>query len=74
VVSNPDDPIGVIPDISKEWQDGLTKREYFAALAMQGLIAADLDWGDEPMDELAPLAVQYADALIHQLNKRKVAG
>lgn len=47
--------------------NGLTKREYFAGLAMQGLCA-------DPNPELKPkvvaeMAVRYADALINELNK-----
>lgn len=52
-------------------QDGLTKREYFAAIAMQGIVsnqsliddAVNWDW-------LAENSVQAADALIKALNKQ----
>jgi len=56
-----------------EWpQPGLTKREFFAALAMQGLCAAqpDMQRGtiiDE--DEIASDAVACADALLKELAK-----
>ena len=47
---------------------GLTKREYFAAKAMQGIIAGTASdgcrWGD-----VAAGAVRMADALIAELNK-----
>lgn len=49
------------------YKQGLTKREYFAAMAMQGLIA-----GAEyavPLIELAEQSVEIADALINELNK-----
>ena len=47
---------------------GLTKREAFAAMAMQGLIASDLnDTIDE--EKIANIAVKCADALIERLNK-----
>jgi hypothetical protein len=53
-------------------QDGLTKREYFAALAMQG-ICATLEGGvsisENMADLLAKESVRVADALISQLNK-----
>ncbi|MEP0868891.1 hypothetical protein NDA01_03645 [Trichocoleus desertorum AS-A10] len=42
---------------------GLTKREYFAAMAMQGLLAAQGNQA-KPSD-----AVAYADALLDELNK-----
>lgn len=47
---------------------GLTKREYFAALAMQGVTAegpASTAW----IDEIAAKSVEMADALIEALNK-----
>ena len=46
---------------------GLTKREYFAAMAMQGLLSV-LEDTDKPPD-VAKAAVMTADALIEQLNK-----
>jgi hypothetical protein len=42
---------------------GLTKREYFAAMAMQGLLIAQGNKA-KPSD-----AVAYADALVDELNK-----
>ena len=50
---------------------GLTKREYFAALAMQGLLANPVEivqMGYGP-DSFAKCAVESADALIEALNK-----
>ena len=46
---------------------GLTKREYFAALAMQGLLAS----GNVNLisNEIETIAVAKADALINALNK-----
>ena len=46
---------------------GLTKRELFAAMAMQGMLA-DHTCDAEP-DAFAEVAVNYADALIAELNK-----
>ena len=45
---------------------GLTKREYFAAMAMQGLIAQG---GYDRFDNLAEDAVNQADALLERLEK-----
>lgn len=45
---------------------GLTKREYFAAMAMQGLLSND---SLQP-DHLAKLSVAQADALIYALNQK----
>ncbi len=47
---------------------GLTKREYFAAMAMQGLLACPART-DAPDDFVAQWAVNAADALIAALNK-----
>lgn len=44
---------------------GLTKREYFAAMAMQGILASGSDF----FQTATSLAVQLADDLILKLNK-----
>jgi hypothetical protein len=50
---------------------GLTKREYFAAMAMQGMVY----WRDVSLpfkaDLFAAQAVQFADALLAELDKSK---
>ncbi len=46
---------------------GLTKREYFAALALQGVLASCVN-ADPHADTAATMAVEYADALIAALN------
>ncbi|MBW4475116.1 MAG: hypothetical protein KME45_32765 [Stenomitos rutilans HA7619-LM2] len=51
---------------------GLTKRELFAAMAMQGLLASmGLDCrGDDAENQIAHIAVKQADALIAALAKQ----
>lgn len=55
---------------------GLTKREYFAGLAMQGLLAAGNGVTGENGDEstkstdIARGSVAYADALLAELEKK----
>jgi len=44
---------------------GLTKREYFAAMALQGMLAS----GNYIWQSAVPLAIQSADYLIEELNK-----
>lgn len=58
---------GWTEDTGKYREDtgGLTKREYFAAMAMQGLLFHD----DAGPDRIALCSVYYADALIEELNK-----
>ena len=46
---------------------GLTKREYFATMAMQGLCAHSGDY--HRPEDLAHDAVMYADALLAELEK-----
>lgn len=48
-------------------QVGLTKREYFAALAMQGFVS-NTQIG---IHEIANLSVKIAEALIEQLNNKQ---
>lgn len=50
---------------------GLTKRELFAAMAMQGLLATLVPGQNDPTDEvLASWSVHQADALLAELNKK----
>lgn len=58
----------------RDTEYGLTKREYFAAMAMQALItgtwACPLDaQGPIAPERNAKMAIEYADALINQLDK-----
>lgn len=48
---------------------GLTKREYFAAMAMQGLCANSIPGGHHHPEARAKEAVQNADALLAELEK-----
>ncbi|MBW4694653.1 MAG: hypothetical protein KME27_23125 [Lyngbya sp. HA4199-MV5] len=60
-------------------EGGLTKREYFAAKAVQGLLAGGRwefirpdnywEWQGEPPKAIAEQAVEIADALIAELSK-----
>jgi hypothetical protein len=55
--------------------NGLTKREYFAAKALQGLLAnPDYNCPSRPKDivttmNTAKAAIHYADALLNELSK-----
>lgn len=46
---------------------GLTKREYFAGLAMQGLLAKEGVWSSDEI--LAKRSVEIADELLKQLEQ-----
>jgi hypothetical protein len=48
-------------------QKGLTKREYFAGLAMQGMLSNPETYGDREI--MMQVAVENADALLKELHK-----
>lgn len=49
---------------------GLTKREYFAAMAMQGFIASYAGSSADPLhNHVAEKSVKYANALLAELAK-----
>jgi hypothetical protein len=51
-------------------EKGLTKREYFAAIAMQGLLSGNPFPAEKMGGEyIAKYSAHYADALINELNK-----
>ena len=50
--------------------NGLTKREYFAAMALQGIIS-NKDGLDIKIERIVESAVDTADALIEELNKTR---
>jgi hypothetical protein len=56
-------------DLNVDSEYGLTKREYFAAMALQGFVAATRYDSDSDIEYFAQIAVQAADALIAELNK-----
>ena len=49
-------------------QDGMSLRDYFAAKAMQGMIAADVDF-DISKVEKAKYAYEMADAMLKERQK-----
>lgn len=59
-------------EIARIWIDQLpyAKREYFAAMAMQGeMVAGCSDFNDIHVCRIAKISVAMADALIEELNK-----
>lgn len=55
------------PSVAHDFYPGLTKREYFAAMALQGLLAGRAP--DEPLLLQGQEATYQADALIEALEK-----
>jgi cyanate lyase len=64
VKTNPDEPIKTIEYNNNYISNGLTKREYFAAMALQGLLANNNNYVYSVIS-----AVEFADDLIKELNK-----
>jgi hypothetical protein len=50
---------------------GLTKREHFAGLAMQGLLANNKSTGENLYLDMSEVSVFIADALLAELDKSK---
>lgn len=74
---NADKPINPVliqsPSLQNETSLGLTKREYFAGLAMQGLIAGRWACPDNVPNDVKTIVEQsviHADELLKQLEKK----
>ena len=65
-MDNGNKPINVIKDLTSINQMGLTKREYFAGLAMQGFCA---DKSVNGFENIAKYSVEVADILLKELDK-----
>lgn len=63
-----DSTFPIFNDMGWAYQYGLTKREYFAAIAMQGLLACPTL--DATSRNFSIAAVKAADALILELEKK----
>jgi hypothetical protein len=69
-MTNAHDPINAVVDQNGDASfGGLTKREYFAAMAMQGLAGSFAELGRSHSQIIAKCAVEISDALIEALNK-----
>jgi hypothetical protein len=65
--TKPNEPINIVEYNNNYISTGLTKREYFAAMALQGLLANDSGLITSKVRD----AVKAAEALIEILNKAK---
>lgn len=63
-MTDPNEPISY-----GEFYTGLTKREYFAAMAMQGFISNEMPQGVGDFEVLADASIRCANKLIEALNK-----
>lgn len=73
-MKNADKPINAVltqsPSLQNETSLGLTKREYFAGLAMQGLLAFSIIGSHRMPINLIKEAIEYADELLKQLEEK----
>ena len=77
--TNPNDPINASKHLNGNGHidtqyTGLTKREYFAAMAMQGYLARCSYITTDTQIDAVQFAVNSADALIQELNKQNNEG
>jgi hypothetical protein len=68
--TKPNEPIITLEYNNDYTSMGLTKREYFASMAMQGIIS-NKDGLDIKIERIVESAVDTADALIEELNKTR---
>lgn len=66
-MTKPNDPAFPVSPSDYSAKHGLTKREYFAAMAMQSLVLTGATY------KFGETAVQYADMLIEKLNSTEDA-
>lgn len=66
--NNPINPLEIKSSDESIQFIGLTKREYFAGLAMQSLIVSNSKWLTE---HVAKFSIKMADALLAELEKPK---
>jgi hypothetical protein len=58
-------------EVGECFHPGLTKREYFAAMALQGLLADIVNIKTKSSEKVTEMAVELADELIKELNKNE---
>lgn len=68
-MTNGNEPINPLKDSAVFDHNGLTKREYFAAMALQGLLSNPSQINYMSFEIVVSRAVNSADALIEELNK-----
>ena len=61
--------LGIVEQEQKTFHSGLSKREYFAVLAMQGMLSNHTIIDSIHWEWIATESVKQSDALIKELNK-----
>jgi hypothetical protein len=62
-------PAELCQDLTVQEQRGMTLRDYFAAKAMQGMLANDIECGPEQVPIIVASAYILADAMIQERSK-----
>jgi hypothetical protein len=62
-------PAELCQDLTVQEQRGMTLRDYFAAKAMQGMLANDTECGPEQVPIIVASAYILADAMIQERSK-----
>jgi len=61
--------LGIVEQEQKTFHSGLSKREYFAAVTMKGMLSNQSFTNNDSWGWIAENSVKLADALIKELNK-----
>lgn len=61
--------LGIVEQEQKNFHSGLSKREYFAAATMKGMLSNQSFTNNDSWGWIAKNSVKLADALIKELNK-----
>lgn len=75
-MNNADKPINPVltqsPSLQNETSLGLTKREYFAGVALQGILSNrwSMEFGNYNEEQKTEMAIKYADELLKQLENK----
>ena len=64
-----DEPAFPIPITEAEHKQGMTLRDYFAAKALQGILAKGHEWGANEKHLVANVAYEFADAMLKERSK-----
>jgi hypothetical protein len=62
-------PAELCQDLTVQEQRGMTLRDYFAAKAMQGMLANDIECGPEQVPIIVASAYVLADAMLAERSK-----
>lgn len=59
-------PLFPLSTVPQTWASGMTLRDYFAAKAMQGMLAACSGWSEGQQERLAKCSYAMADEMLKE--------